>query len=55
MPKAFKLPTLKKIIERWQVEMHDGDGWNSIYFGEQISPTAVKPKLIAGFGSDRQS
>jgi glycosidase len=32
-PSPYKLPQLKEIIGRWQQAMYEGNGWNSIYFG----------------------
>jgi oligo-1,6-glucosidase len=30
LPKAWKLPELKRIIAKWQNAMEAGNGWNSI-------------------------
>ncbi|KAJ9101239.1 hypothetical protein QFC21_003458 [Naganishia friedmannii] len=38
-PSPFKLTQLKKIIGRWQQAMFEGNGWNSIYFGNHDSGT----------------
>lgn len=41
-PSSFKLTQLKQIIGRWQKAMFEGNGWNSIYFGNHdVSSCAI--------------
>lgn len=45
--KKMRLRNLKQVLEKWQHAMHDGDGWNSIYFGNHD-----QARLITRFCSD---
>ncbi|ACO44999.1 alpha-glucosidase [Deinococcus deserti] len=45
---AWTLPELKRIISRWQTELH-GRGWNSLYWDNHDQPRAV-----SRFGHDRE-
>ncbi|GHJ89286.1 hypothetical protein NliqN6_5688 [Naganishia liquefaciens] len=46
-PSPFKLTQLKQIIGRWQKAMFEGNGWNSIYFGNHD-----QARLVSRFTSD---
>ncbi|KAJ9118658.1 hypothetical protein QFC22_003878 [Naganishia vaughanmartiniae] len=46
-PSPFKLTQLKEIIGRWQQAMFEGNGWNSIYFGNHD-----QARLVSRFASD---
>ncbi|AWN22045.1 glucohydrolase [Deinococcus irradiatisoli] len=45
---TWTLPELKKILGRWQVELH-GRGWNSLYWDNHDQPRAV-----SRFGNDAE-
>ncbi len=45
---AWELPELKRILARWQTELH-GRGWNSLYWDNHDQPRAV-----SRFGNDAE-
>jgi glycosidase len=42
----WSLPELKRILSRWQTELHAG-GWNSVYLGNHD-----QPRIVSRFGDD---
>jgi len=45
-PQPFKLTELKRIMDKWQTELH-GKGWNSLYFNNHD-----QPRQVSKFGND---
>ncbi len=45
-PEPFKLTELKKIMDKWQTQLH-GRGWNSLYFNNHD-----QPRQVSKFGND---
>ncbi|BDR56784.1 glycoside hydrolase family 13 protein [Xylocopilactobacillus apis] len=46
--KRFKLIDLKKVLSKWQMELADKGGWNSLYWSNHDQPRAV-----SRFGSEK--
>lgn len=45
--KRIDLRDLKRVIEKWQVAMYEGNGWNSVYYGNHD-----QARLVTRFCSD---
>ncbi|WP_087974507.1 alpha,alpha-phosphotrehalase [Oceanobacillus rekensis] len=45
----FDFLELKQILSDWQVGMHDGDGWNALFWCNHD-----QPRVVSRFGDDRQ-
>ncbi|RLL42112.1 alpha,alpha-phosphotrehalase [Oceanobacillus piezotolerans] len=45
----FDLMELKRILSEWQVGMHEGNGWNALFFNNHDQPRAV-----SRFGNDKE-
>ncbi|ORY77337.1 glycoside hydrolase family 13 protein, partial [Protomyces lactucae-debilis] len=43
----WKLSTLKAILNKWQVAMQEGDGWNSLYLSNHD-----QPRCVSRYGDD---
>lgn len=45
--KALHLPALKAVMQRWQDELAEGRGWNSLYLGNHD-----QPRIVSRWGDD---
>ncbi|WP_408009548.1 glycoside hydrolase family 13 protein [Pseudalkalibacillus sp. A8] len=44
----WKLTDLKKVMSKWQIEMQEGNGWNSLYLENHD-----QPRSVSRFGNDK--
>jgi trehalose-6-phosphate hydrolase len=44
----FDFPALKKILSDWQIGMHDGGGWNALFWCNHD-----QPRVVSRFGNDK--
>ncbi|WP_027417184.1 alpha,alpha-phosphotrehalase [Aneurinibacillus terranovensis] len=45
----FDFLSLKKILSKWQVEMHRGNGWNALFWCNHD-----QPRIVTRYGNDQQ-
>lgn len=45
----FDFLKLKRILSEWQIRMHQGDGWNALFWCNHD-----QPRIVSRFGNDRE-
>jgi oligo-1,6-glucosidase len=49
IPRQWNLPELKAVINKWQIHMHDYDGWNSVFLENHD-----QARSVTRFGNDSE-